>query len=254
MKSLFLAIAGVLLSALPCIAQDNVDGFVGRIYKNARGEKLPYRLFIPQAYDRNRSYPMVLWLHGADGLGTDNLQQIVGDRAPGSHLWTLAENQSKYPAFVLAPQSPLQSVEGWASTSPTGLSRSMQLTLELLESLKAEFHIDANRLYVGGQSAGGLGTWDLITKNPRMFAAAVIFCGRGFPDRAATVTKMPIWVFQGDNDGRTTAVSREMIAAIRTAGGNPKYTEYKDVRHDVWNRAVKEPGLVDWLFTQHKQP
>jgi predicted peptidase len=136
---------------------------------------------------------MVLWLHGGDGAGTDNLQQIIGDRVPGSHLWTLPENQKKYAAFVVAPQSPIRAVEGWTSFDATTLTRSMQLALEIVQALQSEFNIDPRRLYVVGQSVGGLGTWDLITKKPDLFAAAVIFCGRGFFDRAAAVTRMPIW-------------------------------------------------------------
>src|SRR4051812_23743497 len=67
MKCLTLALAATLLAALVCIAQDDVDGFVARMYRNSNGETLQYRLFIPARYEKNRSYPIVLWLHGADG-------------------------------------------------------------------------------------------------------------------------------------------------------------------------------------------
>ena len=41
-----------------------------------------------------------------------------------------------------------------------------------------------------------------------------------------------------------------MIAAIRQAGGNPKYTEYPTVAHDSWNNAYADPELCSWLFAQ----
>jgi hypothetical protein len=43
-----------------------------------------------------------------------------------------------------------------------------------------------------------------------------------------------------------------MIAAIRAAGGKPRYTEYPGIGHAIWDRVFSEPGLVEWLFAQHK--
>src|SRR5437773_550639 len=99
-------------------ADDKVDGFVARAYKNNRREQMPYRLFIPNGYDKAKKYPIVIWLHGAGGAGDDNLLNISGDQIPGTRLWTKAENQARHPAFVLVPQS----TGGWASTSGTQLS------------------------------------------------------------------------------------------------------------------------------------
>jgi len=64
---------------------------------------------------------------------------------------------------------------------------------------------------------------------------------------------MPIWAFHGDADRNVpVAKSREMIEAVRRAGGSPLYTEYKGVGHEVWLKAFQEKGLVEWLFAQHK--
>jgi len=70
---------------------------------------------------------------------------------------------------------------------------------------------------------------------------------------ASNLIFMPIWAFHGDQDNVIpVAESRNMIAAIKNSGGVPRYTEYKGVDHDVWTPAFKEPGLVEWLFAQHK--
>jgi hypothetical protein len=41
-----------------------------------------------------------------------------------------------------------------------------------------------------------------------------------------------------------------MIAAIKKAGGTPRYTEYKGVGHNSWERAFIEPDLLSWVFAQ----
>jgi predicted peptidase len=245
-------------AALPALCQDQVDGFVARVFQKV-DQTMPYRLFIPPKYNKSRKYPLIIWLHGAGGVGADNLRQIQGDQIPGTHIWTAAGNQARYPAFVVVPQS----TGAWDSTGVPNAPKSDpkasgQLTTQLsevmgiLDSLKMEFNIDDKRLYVVGQSMGGFGTWNLITKKPDVFAAAIILCGGGSPALAPNVKHMAIWSFQGDQDHLFADSNRNMIAAIRKAGGNPRYTEYPGMGHEIWDRVFKEPGLVEWLYAHHQ--
>src|SRR2546430_14441154 len=133
----FLTATFVLLLALPCAAQDMVDSFIGRVYTNAAKQRMPYRLFVPPAYDKDKQYALVLWLHGAGGAGTDNRAQISADQVLGTHTWTKPQNQTKHPAFVLVPQSPTN----WASGGLDRLSPEMSLALSIIDAVRAEFHI-----------------------------------------------------------------------------------------------------------------
>jgi predicted peptidase len=75
---------------------------------------MPYRLFVPDEKARAQPLPLVVWLHGASGVGTDNVAQIsTGGNELGSRLWVKPDIQAKFPAFVVAPQSP--SSELWGS-------------------------------------------------------------------------------------------------------------------------------------------
>jgi predicted esterase len=133
-------------------------------------------------------------------------------------------------------------------------STPMRLTLEVLEKLQKEFSIDDKRLYLTGLSMGGYGTWDLLARHPKMFAAAVPVCGGGDESMAAVMKDVPIWCFHGGADPTVpTQRSRNMIKAIKEAGGNPKYTEYPGVGHNSWDKAYSEPELPGWLFAQVKK-
>jgi hypothetical protein len=46
--------------------------------------------------------------------------------------------------------------------------------------------------------------------------------------------------------------SLDMIAALKAAGGSPKYTEYPNGEHDIWDTAYTEPALLPWIFGQQK--
>ena len=90
--------------------------------------------------------------------------------------------------------------------------------------------------------------------HPGVFAAAIPLCGGGDETQAAKLTRIPIWAFHGAKDESVNVErSRTMIAAIRKAGGLPKYTEYPDEGHAVWIKAFDEPELLPWVFSQSRR-
>jgi predicted peptidase len=245
------ATLAILLCASIGQAQEVVDGFAARTFVGADGVRMPYRLFVPDQQARRRPLPIVIYLHGGGGVGTDNLRQISGGNRNGTHVWATPQAQARHPAFVVAPQLP--DGNRWDARGEEGIAPYASLVIELLGNLSREFAIDLDRVYLTGQSLGGFGTWDLITKRPEVFAAAVPLCGGGAPSRARVARNLPIWVFHGAKDEVVrVAGSREMVAALRGVGSAVRYTEYPDVGHDVWTVAYVERGLADWLFGQKR--
>ncbi|WP_425614586.1 prolyl oligopeptidase family serine peptidase [Anatilimnocola sp. NA78] len=254
--ALLLGLVLVTVPELELTAADNLDRFEARTFTGSDGEKLNYRLLKPKDYDPNKKYPLVLFMHGAGERGDDNKRQLVH----GMNDFASDAIMEKYPAFVMAPQCPngKKWVEvDWGATkhsAPEKPSISLQLSFDTLEALQKEFSIDAKRIYVTGLSMGGYGTWDSIERKPDYFAAAAPICGGGDVEKAKNLTKLPIWAFHGDKD---TAVkperSRDMIAAIKAAGGEPKYTEYAGVAHNSWSQTYSNPEFYAWLFAQQKK-
>ena len=210
---------------------------------------LPYRLFVPVEYDASRRYPLIIWLHGAGGSGTDNKAQIEGDQVAGTAIWARPETQKTNPSFVFVPQTNV----GWElDAAPTAVPspESLPLVLQVVDLLAAELPIDASRVYLLGQSMGGGGVWELVTQHTGRFAAAVLVCPVvSNPERAAKAARLPMWLFVGDQDGLATTV-RGTVELLRKAGGTPRFTEYEGEGHNIWTRVFKEPELVPWLFAQ----
>jgi poly(3-hydroxybutyrate) depolymerase/lysophospholipase L1-like esterase len=255
MKLLPLACTAILALAAPLFAQQPADVYEARTFSDAAGKTLNYRLLKPQNYDAAQKYPLVLLLHGAGERGDNNVAQLKY----GAALFIKPEVREKYACFVVAPQCPAE--QKWADidwtsdapTQPPQVSESMGLTLGALEALGKEFSIDRDRLYVTGLSMGGYGTWDLITRFPDKWAAAMPICGGGDKAKAALAKNVPIWAFHGVEDPAVKLVRTvEMIGAITAAGGNPLYSEYPYVAHDSWNIAFSEPALLPWLFAQKR--
>jgi len=250
------AAAGALaIAALPGSAPSDgtaVDGFRAARFTASNGVKMPYRLFVPDSARDGQPYPLILYLHGRAGLGTDNLKQISQGNRPGTHLWTRTDLQEAYPAIVLAPQ--VCGDARWSNRESGELSPSATAALELIDTLSARFPVDTERVYLIGQSMGGHGVWDIIVKRPEIFAAAVPVCGTGSPFRADAARDVPIWAFHGELDPNVPVErTREMVAALRAAGSPVRYTEYAGAGHGIWVRVFAEPELPGWLFSQKRR-
>jgi predicted peptidase len=220
---------------------------------------LPYRLHTP-VLEPGKKYPLVIFFHGAGERGDDNRIQFMRF-APTVVFW------QKYPCYVLAPLCPKvpkggKNADGvWVDT-PFGASAStmkdeptwpMELAMDVIKKVIRENKIDKRRIYVTGLSMGGFATWEILQREGKLFAAAMPVCGGGDLNYAPQLTKIPIWVFHGGADHTVPVTrSRDMVAAITKAGGNPKYTEYPGVDHDSWGRTYSNPEVWDWLFAQHK--
>jgi predicted peptidase len=229
-------------------AKPDTAGYVARTYTSG-SQKMPYRLFVPKGYDRTKRYPLVVWLHGAGGAGTDNIKQIVADQIPGTRLWINAENQAAHPAFVVAPQSDRAWTSGMDSPE---LRPDARLVAGMLDALATEFPIDRTRVYLLGQSAGAGGAWSLATNQPERFAGVLLVCpSLGNVTRSWRAAHVPLWVFQGERD-TLIVKTRELVELVAQNGGHPRFTVYPDEGHDIWTRAFAEPDLVEWLFAQKR--
>lgn len=244
-----------LRTPLGWAADEHRDRFEARQYVDADGARLLYRLLRPQNYAPQVRYPLVLFLHGAGERGDDNVRQLVH----GMNQFASDQIMAEHPCFVMAPQCPAG--QKWVDMDwsaprgdmPAEPAPAMRLACATLDALQKEFSIDPARVYVTGLSMGGYGTWDAIARYPDRFAAAVPICGGGDPAQAQKMARTPVWAFHGGKDGVVKPQrSREMVEAIKAAGGTVKYTEYPDAGHNAWTATYENPEFFTWLFAQRK--
>jgi predicted peptidase len=238
--------ASIPVAGAPGSDQRPATGF---LYKTLTidGQIQAYGVYVPPDYTPERPWPVILFLHGAGERGIDGfLQTEVGI----GHA--IRRNYRLVPAIVVMPQCPPK--EDW-----TG--RMSGVALRCVEQTSREYRLDGDRVYLTGLSLGGQGVWNLGAGLPDRFAAIVPICGFAEYDRdtgvaaklAARLTRVPIWCFHGEADPSVPASkSREMIAAIRTAGGDARYTEFKGADHVIWDRVYGDAEMWKWLFDQKR--
>ena len=213
----------------------------GKFVKGTSKQGLLYQLYGNPQWDGTKRYPVVVWLHGSGGSGSDNEKQMGG--ATGA--FTKGENQTERACFVLAPQCPDQNI-GWKKGVADNL---MMLIADLVEKLP----VDPDRIYLTGSSMGGFGAWSLAAKYPGVFACAVPLCGGGDPKTAEAVKNVPIWAFHGDQDPMVPIErDRVMVAALKAIGGNVQFTELVGQGHGITGIVYAKPELHQWMFAQRK--
>lgn len=251
------SLIGLLILALPFVVTAQPSKFSKELYINKTGDTLRYRMLFPD-YNTHRSYPLVIFLHGSGERGSDNEAQLKW----GVMNFSSDENMVKYPAFVIAPQCPAN--EWWSNFEEDTInhrlkikplpSKPLALVHELILYMENHFNIDKNRVYITGLSMGGYGTFDMITRYPDLFAAAVPVCGGGDTSQAGKFKNIPLWIFHGIEDSAVSPVFPvSMEQALLNAGAFPGCTIYPESGHFSWLAAYTDSMMFNWLFRQNKK-
>lgn len=275
---LLFVILALLATAPFAVAQNGKPPISAKtlaLYEPGEFKGLKYRLMKPIDFDPNKTYPLILSLHGGSGRGTRNIKNIL--------IWNeyLADEElrRKHPCFVLAPQSNGRWLdntskvkmhpepgaftiddlpksmrkfgpqiikrieeEGRASEPVYGV---LDESLEFIDTkLTKQYNIDADRVYVLGHSMGGLGTFTAIYQHPDRFAAAIPSAGTFYPWLdASRIQDVPLWIFHGNADKVVPYMgSRNVFDQLKKLNGNAKLTTLTGVGHGSSNRSFKYSG------------
>jgi len=225
------------------------------------GDTLQYRMLLPENFDPAKEYPVLFFLHGSGERGSDNEAQLFH----GSKLFLKPEVRKDFPAIVIFPQCPKN--DFWAnvkfgdgkSTERFGFQKggkpgkAMEMLMGLLGQMKAEKFTDNDRFYVGGLSMGGMGTFELLRRKPKAFAAAFSICGGDHIENVKKYKKIPLWVFHGGKDTTVPIEKSEIVVnELKRLNGNVKFSIYPEAGHNSWDSAFAEPEFLSWLFTFKK--
>ena len=224
-------------------------------------DTMKYRILYPENFDANKKYPIMFFLHGRGESGNDNQKQL----ANGGKLFLKDDFRKNTQAIVIFPQCAETSY--WANVDIDVVSdkrfftfikggaptKSMDLLLKLTDEYVNKPFADKSKIYVGGLSMGGMGTFELLRRKPKMFAAAFAICGGDNPANAKKYKNVPLWIFHGGlDDVVNPQLSYSVYRELRKLGNTPKFTIYPKANHNSWDATFAEPQLLPWLFSHSK--
>lgn len=255
MKNILAAVGAFVLSSSFLFAASAIEERTEpRTFTGADGTVFNYR-WAEKAAPAGEKVPLVIFMHGAGERGTNNNRQLVHG-VPELVRW-LDNNEKGFKLFAGQVPEHKRWVEvDWsakAHTMPAEPSATMKVQMEFLDQLLKDPTVDPDRVYVTGISMGGYGTWDLISRRPELFAAALPICGGGDVAQAGRIARIPLWTFHGSKDNAVPVCrSRNMVSALWQAGSDAHYREYPDAGHGVWGRTYADGEVLKWFFSQRR--
>jgi predicted peptidase len=220
------------------------------------GESRAFQVFVPKAYTTAKKWPVILYIDGSGGRGTDNTSQV--EQALGAIVRARA---STYPAIVVFPQLP--------TGESTSRSLMMNICLAELDWAVNKYNGDPARVYVTGISFGGGVAYQLAYENPTRFAAlapvASVYSdvsvtsnpsatpGSSYSLLASRLKTTSVGIWHGALDqGPPVTVPQSIYSALQAAGDNAKITVIPGMGHAIWDNVYADASFYTWLYAQHR--
>lgn len=282
-KSYFLLLS-LLFIFLLLLAIGGKTMALGRLRINSPSFKeesyngIRFRLSKPANYKENNKelYPLVVFLHGAGGRGSDNRKASLSLSYLGNGFSATArEFRKKYPCFIYVPQAPEKT--SWKANY-------LEPVITTIEHLKKTYPIDTKRLYLIGYSMGGSGTYSLAGKylqeKGQLFAGIIRLAGQGTFSKQVheTVSKSSAWLHIGlhDTQLRVTKArnayefqrntypeaqeriveenkfNQVVVTSTLTLDNQERFklSEYSAQGHNINTLPFQDPAVIQWLFSK----
>jgi predicted peptidase len=213
-------------------------------HTNAANLRLPYFYHLPTGYDPARRYPLILLFTGG-GIDETTIFSVLPAQF---FVHTSYARQAANPSLVVYVTR--RAGDGNSSWTPQYLEQ----VAALVDELRAAFSVDANRVYVMGSSEGAHAAWDLLSLRPGLFAAAALPAGWKGTAPPAAIKDVPMRVWHAADDSLVSVSnSRDLVQALRRAGGHPIYTEFQAGDHiGGIGQGNMSPVIYDWLMAQRR--
>ncbi len=199
---------------------------------NEPGSRGGFSLYVPEYYTPDRTWPLVMALHGGSGNGR-------------GFLWSWLRDARSHAAIVVAPTA---TGNTWAlmgdDTDTPNLAR-------ILDAVRGRWNVDATRLLLTGMSDGGTFCYvtGLESASPFTHLAPVAATFHPLMAEMADAERLrglPVYLVHGRLDWMfPVQVARQTRDALSAAGADVTYREIDDLSH-CYPREINAV-MLDWL-------
>ena len=229
--------------------------------------KMAYITYLPKDYDPEKSYRLIVLMHGAGERGFDFNMLLSVDYG----FVTAFKEEAAYHenTILLIPQCPIPYLwveDSWASGAYTMTeepSPAIAAVKQLIAHTLKEYSVDKSRIYTVGISMGGMAVWDMLARYPDLFAAAAPICGCLDESKTEEYEKTPIFTANDIRDTIVGAAPTARVAeALKALGADIVYKQYDtDIRndtsyHSTWIDAFtldkSEDNVYNFIFSHQR--
>lgn len=201
--------------------------FWGAYYSPADGSGQSFVISLPPDYSPHKRYPLAVYLHGSSDIPTP--QVLLGPPCPDGAIL----------------------VEPWGRGAHSGYGGlGEDDVLQVIDYMTAWYPIDPDRVYLSGGSMGGGGTWQIASRFPDRFAAAMPFCGYADGALLDNLTNLPVYAHHGAKDwGVAVDNDRTAIRYLKNLGAPALLREVRDAGHGEIEEYAPPAA---WLLSQKR--
>jgi phospholipase/carboxylesterase len=202
---------------------------------NEPGSRGGFSLYVPEYYTPERSWPLVMALHGGSGNGR-------------GFLWSWLRDARSHGAILVAPTATGQT---WALMGEDGDSPNLA---RILAFVRGRWNVDPSHLLLTGMSDGGTFCYVTGLESASPFTHLAPVAATFHPLMAETADAerlrgLPIHVVHGRLDWMfPVEVARRAREALSAAGADVTYRELDDLSH-TYPREINA-ALLEWLGTE----
>jgi predicted esterase len=226
----------------------SAEGLSGQHAYTSQKSQLNFLLYLPSDYgkDPQSVWPMLVFLH--DNYVRGGPPDLLKEELLPKKL----EGQTDFPFLVVSPILD-GDYEFWAEDDM------IKRVLTLLEEIQGVLSVNAKRIYLIGDGAGGNGVWEMGLNHPEIFAALAPIGGSvGYPfevpDNICDLKDVPVWAFHGGKDPFVPVeVEQDLVDALKACGGNAQITVKPDATDNIREEAYANPELYNWLLSQSRK-
>ncbi|MBQ9598991.1 MAG: hypothetical protein IJR33_04165 [Clostridia bacterium] len=226
---------------IQAVIDANSSKFEQRTFEDEKtGITLEYSLYVPEKYNENTSYPLIMFIPDSTGAGK-SAKEIV-EQYYGADVWVTDEDQAKHASFVLVPAFSETVVKDDWSTS-----EQIETAVNLIDDIQEQYNIDADRLYTTGQSMGCMTSLYLNSKYPDMFAACMFVSGQWDISVLKGMEKTKFFYITAGGDEKASGGQDEVKAMFDADGVKYTYAEWDAQLSDEEQTANVEKLLAENL-------
>ena len=185
------------------------------------GLSITYNLYLPEGYDENAEYPMVVFIGDSTTAGTDAEYSIT--QGLGGLVWATSEWQSVYPTIVAVPTYPetiLDDHDGYSTTEY------VELTKRFIDYMSDEYAVDTDRIYGTGQSMGCMTTLILASEYPDLYAACMFVDGQWDTELLSNLEGQTFVYFAAEDDTSAWTGAQDLMGRYDADGVTYTYAQW----------------------------
>ena len=185
------------------------------------GLSITYNLYLPEGYDENAEYPMVVFIGDSTTAGTDAEYSLT--QGLGGLVWATSEWQSVYPTIVAVPTYPetiLDDHDGYSTTEY------VELTKRFIDYMSDEYAVDTDRIYGTGQSMGCMTTLILASEYPDLYAACMFVDGQWDTELLSNLEGQTFVYFAAEDDTSAWTGAQDLMGRYDADGVTYTYAQW----------------------------